>query len=173
MNAITRPDATQHAAGAARLVCSHCGSDEVRKVSLMYEQATSNLNFRALSLNDEGGAAYTAGSGSLQNLMGGRIAPPSPPEVPVKPRFPVISLTLVILSFFQLAGPMSADAWLTFAFLAPLPLFFLGRYLVRAARFAAYAPRYAEAIYPDYQKRQDLWARSWICMRCGELLERH
>ncbi|MDY0331722.1 MAG: hypothetical protein RBR52_14685 [Thiomonas sp.] len=171
------PAITQHVEGTTRFLCPHCRSDDVRKVSLMYEQATSNLNYRALSMNDQGGAAYTAGSGGLQNLMGGRIAPPVPPEAPVKPRFPIFSLISLAMATSPITGigmtnASTGDRLVAFVLYMLLPMSFLPKYVMQSLRYASYAPRYQNLLLPDYQQRHAKWSRSWMCMRCGEIHER-
>lgn len=188
MNAVTSPDATPLAAGAVRFFCPHCGSDDLRKVALMYEQATSNLNFRALSLNDAGEGAYIAGSGGLQNLMGGRIAPPAAPAEPASPNFPIFSVVwLVFMTFMVMRavantpaghlfdmppGTSMLEAVFSIFLTLGVPFLFLARYVFRSAAYHRAMAQYTTRDFPEYQARHAQWASSWICMRCGELSER-
>lgn len=157
-----------------RICCPHCGTDDTRKVSLMYEQATSNLNFQSLALKDNGTATYTAGSGGLQNLMGGRIAPPVSPAVPSKPRFAFCSsIVFVWGSVIFIGGNLShAEAlWLGWGVIAP-SVFFLFRYMARLSSYSAYANTYRTTLLPTHEQQMARWSRSWMCMRCGDLFER-
>ena len=182
------PAITQHVEGTTRFLCPHCRSDDVRKVSLMYEQATSNLNYRALSMNDQGGAAYTAGSGGLQNLMGGRIAPPVEPAAPIAPRFPLLSSLwsagwFLFIShaaikqgaaFWQIHRATTGE-WVgaLFGFLVCFPiLIFLPIYLVGMSDYRRKLENFKNHVYPSYAARMSAWSRSWMCMRCGEIHER-
>ena len=176
------------AAPAARLRshCPHCGADDVRKVSLMYEQATSNLNFRALSMDAAGGAGYTAGQGGLQNLMGGRLAPPVVPAAPVKPKPPIISaIWTAFWVYFFFHGTMkfgvSAFAGLErhtllgwagvvfiLAWMFSFPVF-LYLYMVDMSNYRRAATTYHDVLLPQYQAKARTWSSSWVCMRCGDV----
>ena len=180
----------REAAPVAPLRCPHCGAEDVRKASLMYEQSTSNLNFRSLSMNDEGGASYTAGAGGVQNLMGGRVAPPAQPTRPVQPGFPVFSVLLLALmalatahaimaapgTFFS-AGqhPTSseiAQGLLSIFVLFGIPLLRLVHYATAVHRYRHASAHYDKQARPDYENRLKAWNRSWMCMRCGDPFER-
>lgn len=185
MNTNTLHDESQQEDGSVRFFCPHCGSHDMRKVTLIYEQATSNLNFRALSLNDFGSGAYTAGSGGMQNLMGGRIAPPASPMEPALPRFPIFSIVwLVFITFMLLrvaAGaapghmleipPHSSILEIVFSIFLVLgiPLLFLMRYVLRDVAYHRAMDQYTTRDFPEYQLKMARWNSAWICMRCGEL----
>lgn len=179
---------TNHEFAAARqtmrCTCPHCGADDTRKVSLMYEQATSNLNFRALSMGDQGGATYTAGQGGLQNLMGGRIAPPVAPIAPVKRRPPLFSMIwvamwvalMVFVDIKSQPGRLLSElsrvplsSWVETAAIILGPLVLFGAlYVANAWAYAMALPRH-QAAWLEYQKRLGVWSRSWMCMRCGDV----
>ncbi len=154
--------------------CPHCGAEDVRKVSLMYEQATSNLNYREVGMRSDGVGSYAAGSGGIQNLMGGRIAPP---PAPVKPKLKVGLIFGVIFGafFFGItkefikAFPMSLGPFSAYV-IVDLMLFLLfwgstfGPVLGHIARMRSY-----QESLPDYRRRYESWTKKWMCMRCGEI----
>ena len=187
---MTQTGPAQEATGTYRLLCPHCGSDDVRKVSLMYEQATSNMNLRMVSMNDQGGAAYTAGSGGLQNLMGGRIAPPAAPVQPASPPLPVLSsiwtaLVLLFMAhiasvqgarFWSMPSSMSLLEWIWagFSLLLCFPaVVFWPRYWARRRAYTRAFSTYVGTQLPDYQARMAIWSRTWMCTRCGGLFEKN
>lgn len=177
------------ASHGARLRCPHCGTDDVRKVSLLYEQATSDLNFRALSLGDRTGATYTAGSGGVQTLLGGRIAPPAAPPAPIRPAPPLLSALwsafwlLVVgrlalrqgAGFFAAPAPHGPGGWvlplwgvlMAFPVAITLPL-----YGIRRAAYARNRARYRRDQLPRFQSQMQAWSRAWMCRRCGETFAR-
>jgi DNA-directed RNA polymerase subunit RPC12/RpoP len=172
-----------------RFRCPHCGADDVRKVSLMYEQATSNLNFRALSMGDQGGASYTAGSGGIQNLMGGRVAPPTPPAAPKRPMSPTLAwIWLGLITFVTLlqtarypammlapsnaSGAALFQGILSIALLFGLPIVWIVSHRIKMVGYQRRLSEYQNGILPTYQSQHARWARSWMCMRCGDLFER-
>jgi hypothetical protein len=171
-----------------RLYCPHCGADDVRKVSLMYEQATSNLNFRALSMGNSVDGTYTAGHGGLQNLMGGRIAPPVAPVAPSKPWPPVMSAIwtaiwgyalLHIATQFGTGGFSGLErhtllGWVGVAFglLCMFPLvIFVPLYLFAMSNYQRDAATYRDVLLPQHQASVRRWSSSWMCMRCGDLFQ--
>lgn len=154
--------------------CPHCGADDVRKVSLMYEQATSNLNYREVGMRSDGVGSYTTGTGGIQNLMGGRIAPP---DAPMKPKLKVGLISGLLFGglFLGLAkdflrSPLT-NPWSFFAFLVIELIFFL---LFWFSTFGAIFEhiklmRSYQASIPAYKNRYESWAKKWMCLRCGEI----
>lgn len=157
--------------------CPHCGSDDVRKVSLMYEQATSNLNYREVGLRSDGVGTYAAGSGGIQNLMGGRIAPP---DAPVRPRSRTSFIAVVmsgvflymivqtLVSNYEAHTPTPRGLYDLLIILLLLSLFiFLKLTLGASLAFRKELSVY-EGSLPGYQTRYEEWTRKWMCLRCGE-----
>lgn len=158
--------------------CPHCGADDVRKVSLMYEQATSNLNYREVSMRSDGVGAYTTGVGGIQNLMGGRIAPPEPPvPLPNKPSkgrtflaalwalFCMIGFVVVITDHQRHYGAM-----FSYVVLGLPALFIVLLNRSELAQYPALEKAYASSV-AAYERSVAQWKRAWICMRCGDHFE--
>lgn len=153
--------------------CPHCGAEDVRKVSLMYEQSTSNLNYREVGMSSDGVGTFSAGSGGIQNLMGGRVAPP---ELPIKPKLKVSIIFGLIFGFLFFG--VTKDFLTNFHFNPySLTAFIIGDaiifFLFWASTFGAVLRhitlmRSYKASLPDYKNRYDAWTKKWMCLRCGE-----
>ncbi len=140
--------------------CPQCKSDNVQKLSIIYESGTQQINTTSRTVG--GGVGYAGGlgggagsasthtTGQSQSLLAQKAAPPK------KKTFGVAVLVLFTgLIFLCMAMGGSNNSFLIF--LASIPLsVFLG--------YKAY--RYNQDEYPPLYQN---WLKMWHCHKCGSI----
>src|SRR5262245_26473782 len=133
------------------IACTKCGSSEVRRLSLIYEEGLSHSATQ--SQTAFGGAAFgstasTFSTGTSQTALSKKAAPPT------KQHTILWALLVGFLGFCTLAGVVNFSFWaLVFGGLTYL-----------AAMKTLKAKAYNAAVFPGERAR---WERSFMCNRCG------
>jgi DNA-directed RNA polymerase subunit RPC12/RpoP len=150
--------------------CPKCGSTEFTKVSMVYAEGISDLEARSRGwglLFGSGGADIAFGrfrtTAEIQTQLSQRVSPPHKWSY-WKILFGGL-LGLLILEF--ILGYVDTFLRTGGNFKAQLAWFGYG-YLSVVAFVLIVAFRYNFAVFP---RRYRLWERSFMCRRCGQLLE--
>jgi hypothetical protein len=139
------------------LACTKCGTEEVRRLSLIYEEGLAIINTRSQSSGAAfggGGASFGSASthttGTQQTALSKKAAPPT------KRHTILWGIAAGILGMIALSGLTSPSfGLLIWAGLAAF-----------AARMTLQAKAYNAMVFPDAHAR---WQRSFMCNRCGEV----
>ena len=155
-------------------LCPKCKSEDVKKVSLMYETEVSATNMTTLAggvaVNKDGvsglGGGLASSSGTIKSLLAQRITPPdrakykypSPWRDATKGCF-ILSVCGMLFSGFSLykAQLMAASG---IVFIAGIIC------LIKSHRETLANETKANS---EYQKDSRKWNLSWFCNRCGNV----
>lgn len=147
------PDSTR----LTNLACIKCGSVEVRRLSLIYQEGLAIINTSSqtsgAAFGSGGGASFGSAStrttGTQQTALSKQAAPP------VKKHTILWGIAAGILGIMTLSGLSSFSlSVLVFAGLAVL-----------AGRMSLKAKAYNATTFPELHAR---WQQSFMCNRCGE-----
>ena len=136
------------------LTCEACKSENIQKLSLVYEGGLSHLQGKqsgiGFGIGADGGAVGIGSSkfkGTNQSVMSKNASPPSKKK-PIK------------VGFFYLLG-----AWIIYQF-APGNLAIVLLLIVGGAAHVVANLRYNQRIFPGlFQK----WNASFLCLKCGTI----
>lgn len=167
--------------------CNCCESNNVRKVSIVYQEQTSSGNFGGggigIGLNGSVGVGAFGGVISSKSLLAKRLAPPiySKPEKPVILKFPWINfsviLTICIISLIILNIDHSniPDCILQFAAISIIvSVIYFSILYIRSDAYLSGNKKLAEynkkcEQYNRCQEALAEWHNKWICMNCGSI----
>jgi len=138
--------------------CTTCQSDNVQKLSLVYEQGTQNIRtsshttgggvgFGRGGLGVGGGSATTTTTGRSQSIAAQRAAPPDKKKIGIP---------------FTIAGAGLAIALIWGA----IPIFLIAL-AVGGFLFWKFS-QYNKNVYPPLYAE---WQRSWLCNKCGTIYQ--
>ncbi|MDM8004947.1 MAG: hypothetical protein QUV05_02175 [Phycisphaerae bacterium] len=146
--------------------CPHCGANQIKKASLVYEQGTSAGNLTGISLDDQGSLDVFGAGIKTKSLLATRLAPPSRPTITAL----VVSATFGIV-FFIADIVLLAELSKTPHHQKGSTLFMIVMFgLVLAAMgiyFYIRAKRYPKEM-AEYEYRFKTWDRLWVCLQCGK-----
>jgi hypothetical protein len=153
--------ATEHVVDT-HLRCPQCGSDDTRKVSLVYGEGTSSISgsVRTYGRSSDGGTGYSFGnlSGSQQTELSRRLAPPAQKQH--SPRaVAALFVTLMVVSFVVLTNGGTPVGVMAIG----LPIAFLAFYAANGDTRA-----WNETELPKLRAE---WERKFLCRRCGVVFE--
>lgn len=141
--------------------CPKCHSDDVKKVSLLFESGTQRI--QASSLHLAGGifapdVATTTTTGTQQSQLARRLAPPTarPTVTPI-----IVSIFVGPILGFALEFAAGPDAMAGYLWLVPAAVCFAIGALVGIKN-----ARWNTNELPDLH---DKWSRQCLCQRCGYL----
>lgn len=175
--------------------CPHCDSNDVKKLSLIYEQGTTTISVTTKSntlgvgmLSDDIGAGVGMSSGTStgiqQTALSQRITPPQKnyPKLPIHPPFRGEYICVFGMLFAPFGAPIVwwfdiAGYWMTvFVSLGVMAFGWLLRFTMTSDE----AQRHAEECMSVDAERQrimeahamsddpfETWNRSFMCMKCG------
>lgn len=137
--------------------CPQCKSDNVQKLSIIYESGTHQINTTSHTIG--GGIGSTSGgvgtanthtTGQSQSLLAQKSAPPKKKSLGLAI---LVLFVGVIFLFMAMGGSNSSSK----VFIASIPVsLFLG--------FRAF--KYNREVYPgEYQN----WLKMWHCHKCGAI----
>lgn len=132
----------------SELVCNHCKSDLIRKVSVIFEEGTSSGS--GTSFGSAGGKlAVLQTATSSQSLLAKRLAPP--------PRmgFGKI-LNLVVLGVICLLVAVNSSGFFS-------AMFFTLLLVIVGAFF------YGMQLNAAFPAANAIWLKKWHCNKCGEI----
>lgn len=176
-------------------LCPHCNSQDVKKLSLIYEQGTTSISLATQStslgagvLSGELGVGIGASSGAVsgvqQSALSQRIAPPRRkfPKLPIHPNKRGDALVIFGVAFALLGAPVVwwygwASYWTAVgAALGAAILGWLLRFTMSSDELAAHAEECKRIdierarILEEHSMSDDpfeTWNRSFMCLRCG------
>jgi hypothetical protein len=145
------------AATLSGLACTKCGSAEVRRLSLIYNEGLAIINTTSASSGvafGGGGAAFgsssTSTTGTQQTALSKQAAPPR------KKHTILWAILAGVLGFLALGGLADLSfSVIVFAALAAL-----------AGRMSLKAKAYNATKFPEEYAN---WERSFMCNRCGQV----
>ena len=152
----TQSQIVSESARLTSLACTKCGSAEVRRLSLIYQEGLAIINTTSQSSGAAfggGGASFGSAStrttGTQQTALSKQAAPPA------KKHTILWAILAAFLGFLALGGLSDFSvSVLIFAGLAAL-----------AGRMSLKAKAYNASAFPELHAR---WERSFMCNRCGE-----
>jgi len=142
-------------------MCPSCKSDDVRKLSVIYESGTTVGSLSASGLGmtrDALGGGVMTGELKTGTLLAQRAAPPKPvTSFGMAALFCFLGLVFLALSIVGLVKGGTVES-ISITFLISVVLLALG--------VAAF--RMNEKEQTVFAKRKSEWAKTWLCMKCGE-----
>lgn len=175
--------------------CPHCNSQDVKKLSLVYEQGTTSISMKSQStsmgagvFDDEVGGGIGTSSGTSagiqQSALSQRIAPPPKkyPSLPIYPDWRGEKILVFGMLFAVFGAPFVwwfewAGYWITVG--ASLGVMVFG-WLLRFTMSSDEVRKRAEGCKLAEAERQrileahamsddpfETWSRSFMCFRCG------
>jgi hypothetical protein len=161
-------------------LCSKCKSEDVKKVSLVYElevKATKASTLAGgLAVNKEGiaglGGGIASSTGTIQSLLVQRITPPDK----AKYKYPspwrdvttvcfILSVSCILLVKLELSVGQSIVA--NRLMIASGIVFIVGIFcLIKSHKETLVNEEKANS---EYQKAFHNWSHSWFCNRCGNV----
>lgn len=127
--------------------CPECGSENIKRLEVIYDEGTSNQSGLALLVGTGGeGAAVTAGRSKTQ--LAQKCSPPKKKGYESL----ILAILLAVLCFCL----MEAGAWLWF-FLPAVGVIF-------SIFLATKTWEFNKTSWP---KLYDSWLKSWCCLKCG------
>ncbi|HUQ82287.1 MAG TPA: hypothetical protein VM076_14140 [Gemmatimonadaceae bacterium] len=153
----TQSQIVPESARLSNLACTKCGSAEVRRLSLIYQEGLAIINTSSqtsgAAFGSGGGASFGSAStrttGTQQTALSKQAAPPA------KKHTILWGMAAGILGMIALSGLSDFSfSVVVFAALAAL-----------AGRMSLKAKVYNAATFPELYAR---WERSFMCNRCGE-----
>ena len=133
------------------IACTKCGSAEVRRLSLIYEEGLSHSATQsqtAFGGASFGSTASTFSTGTSQTALSKKAAPPT------KKHTILLALLAGFLGFCTVAGLANFSFW----------ALVFGGLTYWAAMKSLKAKAYNATVFPDEHAR---WLRSFMCNRCG------
>jgi len=153
----TESQIVPESARLTNLACAKCGSAEVRRLSLIYQEGLAIINTSSqtsgAAFGSGGGASFGSAStrttGTQQTALSKQAAPPA------KKHTILWGALAAFLGFLALGG--LSDFSVSVLFFAGLA--------VLAGRMSLKAKAYNATTFPELYAR---WERSFMCNRCGE-----
>ena len=138
------------------LACTQCGSAEVRRLSLIYQEGLAIINTRSqgsgVAFGSGGGAAFgstsTHTTGTQQTALSKRAAPPA------KKHTILWAIAAAFVGFLTIGG-LAKFSFMTLVF---------GGLTYLAVTQMLKAKAYNAAVFPTQYAQ---WERSFMCNRCG------
>jgi len=128
--------------------CTECNSDNVQKLSLVYEQGTQNINATSSTITNHGfGQGFSTGttrtSGTTQSITAQRAAPPAKKKIII----PIVAIVagFVLAKYGELWGLLVSVVG---------GIYFYTSFL------------YNRNVYPRLYAN---WQNSWLCNKCGAI----
>lgn len=133
--------------------CPKCNSENCRRLEVIYEDGTQNINTTSRSVGAGasrnsigGGAVHTSTSGTSRTTLAEKAAPPAM-------KSSGLGVVLIIVGLLMFFG-----GWL-FKLLALAALAY-GIYLIKQAI------DYNKNVYPE---KYEYWQNEWMCSKCGNI----
>ena len=133
------------------IACTKCGSSQVRRLSLIYEEGLSHSASQSQTAFGGGGFGTTASTfstGTSQTALSKKAAPPT------KKHTILLAMLAGFLGFCTVAGIANFSFW-TLVF---------GGLTYLAVMKSLKAKAYNAMAFPEERAR---WERSFMCNRCG------
>ena len=138
------------------LACTQCGSDQVRRLSLIYEEGLAIINTQShgsgVAFGSGGGAAFgstsTRTTGTQQTALSKKAAPPA------KKHTILWAIAAAFVGFLTIGG-LANFSLMTVVF---------GGLTYLAVMQTLKAKAYNTAVFPAEHAR---WEQSFMCNRCG------
>lgn len=140
--------------------CTQCNSDNVQKLSLVYEQGTQNIQttghttgagvgFGSGGLGAAFGSARTTTAGKSQSITAQKAAPPNKKPLILQVVLTIVGILLLMADF--------KGGW----------AIVLGWGLIATGGFMIWKSyQYNKNTYPPLYAE---WQRSWFCNKCGSI----
>lgn len=141
------------------MICKKCNSDNTQKLSLIYENGTSNISTNSKTVGaglGQGfvvGAASTNTSGTSQSILAQRASPP-------KKNSYLLACLIIIVGLIFLSNVHEFSV--TDSILAFIGVFLFG-FGIKVFRVNY---RYNSNSFP---KKYLEWTKSWHCNKCGDI----
>jgi hypothetical protein len=146
------------APGPTERKCPECASTDVRKVSMVFESGTKESTSVAVGMTADGDIGSAVIGGTQQSLLAQRLQPPAHPSRTATWTGLLMGVGVFIAA---LALMLKTDAGGATGFfllaVVPLGVAGFGYWWVMAVKRPPYVAALAQ------------WARSWCCMRCGQV----
>lgn len=135
------------------MICPKCNSEDCRRLEVIYEDGTQNINTTSRSIGAGasrsgvgGGAAHTATSGTSRTTLAEKAAPPAMKTNPLAAGLVIIGILMLFGSaIFKLIG---------------IALIGYGIYLFKQLS------DYNKTVYPE---KYQYWLNQWMCHKCGNI----
>jgi ribosomal protein S27AE len=142
-----------------KYACGKCGSENMQKVSVIYEAGTSTGLVTGIGLGMDGELGAGMGRTNSSSLLALRLAPPKAPGCELGAVWAVIGVVLSIVGYVFTQGPErdSPLLWLLWLGSALCGLLFI----LEAVKYFD-----KKAKHPGLMAR---WNRQWYCLKCGSV----
>ena len=138
--------------------CPECGSNNTKRVEVIFDQGTSDSSATSLILGSNADAVAVT-SGRSQTRLAQKVSPPKKKDI-FGPLF-LLLLSLVFFVFiffskdFSLGGPWYIGLFLLLMFILSI------RFLMVNLKFNKF----------EWPKIYESWLKSWCCLKCGNIFK--
>lgn len=141
-------------------LCPKCKSEDVKKVSLMYETEVQDTKTRTLGGGVAAGGSGIQGvgvgiassKGTIKSLLGERIAPPQKKD---KDLWKFCGIIMFVIAFIAFASHPTALTMILIVLACAIVIIPLALYQRKMSR--------------EYDEAFREWNLNWVCNRCGNV----